>query len=83
MNLGEWLKSFLSDTDGRGSDHRIISLAVTWTFMFTYIRVALMTQTMPPLDIGWAVMIGGILGIKSIDTYIKEKLSNGRTEKTP
>ena len=69
----EWLKSFVSETDGKGSSRRLIELAIAWTFIFSYVRICLATVTFVPLDWTWAIMIAGILGLKSLDLLAKKK----------
>lgn len=79
MNFIQWLQSFLSDETGKGSSRRIIELAVTWTFIFSYVKVALYTQTLPTLDIGWVLLLAGILGIKSVSDYYQGKIQNNNS----
>jgi hypothetical protein len=80
-NQIEWVKSFLSEsTDGKASSRRLIEIGVSWTFIFSYIRVALSTQSMPALDMGWVVMLCGILGIKTASDYFNKEKVNGETK---
>jgi len=73
----EWLKSFFQENkEGKASSRRIIELAVAWSFIFSYVRVAILSQAMPPIDIGWVVMLAGILGLKTADIYFKNKTNN-------
>lgn len=78
MNFFEWLKSFLSEPDGKGSSRRIIEFALSWTFIFSYVKVALSTQALPPMDMAWVFLLGSILGLKTLDTYVKLRNGNGK-----
>lgn len=78
----EWAKSFFSDTyvdgiAGKASSRRIMELAVNWCFIFSYVKVTLATTAFVPLDWTWAVMIGAILGLKSLDLIAQKKATNG------
>jgi len=79
----EWLKSFFSEdyTDrlaGKASSRRVMEIAVVWTFIFSYVRIGLTTLTFLPLDWTWAVMIAGILGLRTLDVLAQKKgLTNG------
>ena len=77
----EWAKSFLSESyvngvAGKASSRRVMELAVVWTFIFSYVKVTLFSQAFAPLDWTWAVMIGGILGLKSLN-MLAEKAKGG------
>jgi len=45
MNFFNWLQSFLSEKDGKASSRRIIELAICWSFIFSYIKVSIATQS--------------------------------------
>ena len=77
----EWLKSFVSETyenrmAGKASSRRMMELAVIWTFIFSYVKIGIAKQDFQPLDWTWAVMIAGILGLKSLDVYAQRKADN-------
>lgn len=75
----EWIKSFLSEPINgsgvidKGSSKRLAAVGVTFTFMFTYIRVALGTNTIPDIPEAWIWLISAILGITGIVDYLKAR----------
>jgi len=75
MTIGEWLKSFLSDSSGKGSSRRVIELAVCTSFIFSYIKVALATQSITDVPAGWMILIAGLLGLKTLDKAVTDKQS--------
>lgn len=77
----EWFKDFFNEVQGgKASSRRIIELGIAWSFIFSYIRVALSTSAMPALDMGWILLISGILGLKTADIYFKNKATNGNNK---
>jgi len=62
----EWVKGFFSEETGGGmkaSSKRLISLAVTWCFIFTYIRVSWNEKTITDIPATWAMLIAAMLGL--------------------
>lgn len=79
----EWLKSFLSEmADGvqKGSSKRIAQIALTFTFVGNYTRIALGKEALPDVPDSWIFLLGIVLGITSLADYFNRK--NGKTEKT-
>ena len=83
----EWVKSFLSEPDGKGSNKRLISFAVVGSYLFAYIKTTLFTNKIEDIPPVWALTIGSILGLGIIDVvaknYIKKTVdpptNNGNT----
>ena len=74
----EWLKSFLSEPINGGgvqkaSSKRIASLAVTWTFVFVYVKTALASNALPEIPDTWVFIIGTVLGINGLIDFFKTK----------
>ena len=63
----DWLKSLFSErlADGslKMSHKRVISLAVCWAFLFTYIRVSWDQKTVADIPATWALLLAAILGL--------------------
>jgi hypothetical protein len=80
----EWVKSFLSEPINgsgvidKGSSKRLAAVGVTFTFMFTYIKTALETKTIPEIPEAWIWLIGAVLGITGVVDFLK-----ARNEKKP
>ncbi len=62
MNLN-FIKSFFCDKSGKGSSKRIVIYAIVFTFCFSYIKVALSTQTFTDIGIIWATLLAALSGI--------------------
>lgn len=61
-----WLKGFFSEQTPSGqkaSSRRIISLAITWAFIITYIRVSWDQRQVPDIPQTWALLFAAILGL--------------------
>lgn len=75
----EWIKSFLSEPINgsgvidKGSSKRLASIAVTFTFVFVYTKVALQTQTVPDIPDMWVFILSAVLGITGLVDYFKAK----------
>ena len=74
----EWVKSFLSESIGddgiqKGSSKRVGAISVTFTFVFTYIRVALKTNTMPEIPDTWVFILAAVLGITGFVDWLKAR----------
>jgi hypothetical protein len=78
LEIFSWLQSFLSEPDGKGSSRRIIELLISWAFIFSYIRISLQNQTITDVPVTWAMLIAGILGLKTWDKYVE--LRNGKQQ---
>ena len=63
----EWLKSLVSEVLPNGqlklSHKRVISLAVVWSFIFTYARVSWDQKVVTDIPQTWALLITAILGL--------------------
>lgn len=75
-----WAKSFFEEETGKSSSRRAIEVAVVWVFLLSYLRVSLMTETLQDIPQIWALIIAGILGLKTLDAYVKGKVSTNGTE---
>ena len=78
----EWLKNFFEEGETRkSSSRRAIEIAVVWVFLASYLKVSLVTETLQDIPWGWGILIAGILGLKTLDAYVKGKngtiLENG------
>lgn len=73
-----WFKSFFQETkDGKASSRRIIEIAVVWVFLISHLRVSLATETVQDIPWAWGILIAGILGLKTLDIFVKGK-TNGK-----
>ena len=70
----EWFKSLFSDDTGKASSRRIIELLVAWSFVFSYIKVSMYNQKMEDVPMTWAFLLAGILGLKTVDYYFRNKV---------
>jgi hypothetical protein len=75
----EWLKDFFEETKGgKSSSRRIIEIAVVWVFLASYLKVSIATSTIQDVPWGWGILIAGILGLKTLDAFVKNKnIANG------
>lgn len=69
----EWLKSFYSESDGKGSNRRLLGSLTLGAFLFSYIRTSLANQRLEDIPSTWAFLIIGILGLNIADSYLKLK----------
>lgn len=58
----DWVKTFVSDTDSKGSNRRAISFIIVGVFCFSYIKVALFTHTIQDIPEFWALLIATLCG---------------------
>lgn len=77
----EWLKSFLSDPNGKGSSKRGISIATVVVFLTAYLKLALVKTELMDIPPTWAVIILGVLGL-GIYSNTKEVKTNGNGSST-
>ena len=73
----EWVKSFLSEESGKGSSKRIMGVGVVIVFLIAYLRIALATQVIEDIPTNWALFIGSVIGLGTID-----KIATGYVAKT-
>jgi hypothetical protein len=71
----EWLKSFFSEPDGKGSSKRLLSAAVVTGFLIPYIKVSIEKSALSDIPMVWAITICGILGINVLDYLVKSYIS--------
>jgi len=74
----EWIKSFLSEPangDGiqKGSNKRMAASAITFTFVFTYLRIAMEMKIMPDIPDTWIFILAAVLGITGVVDYMKAR----------
>lgn len=74
----EWLKSFFSEDNGKGSHKRFVGTAVVAAFLFSYVKTTLNTNKLEDIPVDWMFLIIGIIGLNIYDWYIK--LKNGNKE---
>jgi hypothetical protein len=67
----EWLKSFFSESDGKGSNKRLLSGAVVGMFIMAYYHVAVFSNQIVDIPLYWAIMIASIIGLNVIDYFVK------------
>jgi len=70
-----WFKSFFQETNGKASSRRIIEIAVVWVYLVTHLKVSLATDVIQDVPWGWGIIIAGILGLKTLDVFVKGKVS--------
>ena len=68
----EWLKSIFSEDNGKGSMKRIIMAFVTTSFVLSYMKVSISTQTVLDIPMNWAMIIAGMIGLGIVDWYVKK-----------
>lgn len=73
----EWLKSFVEEKNmpSKASSKRLISLAVSAAFLYSYVKVALSTNKIEDIPVNWMFMIAGIIGLNVLDWYLKRNSS--------
>lgn len=69
----EWLKSIFSEEAGKGSMKRIIMAFVTTSFVVSYMKVAIQTQTLIDIPMNWSLIIAGMIGLGIADWYVKKQ----------
>ncbi len=80
----EWLKSLVSEIVPGGklkfSHKRVISLAVVWAFLSTYIRVSWDQKNISDIPLNWAFLIAAILGLAIYSNLINNKKGKDESE---
>jgi hypothetical protein len=66
----EWLKSILSEPDGKGSFRRVGSFLVIGHFIKYYGTIAGATKALPEIPETWVIIILTLLGFSSILTMV-------------
>lgn len=69
----EWLKGFLSESDGTGSSKRLMGFLVVLAFLFSYIKTTLFNNRMEDIPVNWAFMIAAIIGLGVWSNIIEKK----------
>lgn len=69
----EWLKTFLSDPDGKGSNRRAISFIVVIMFCHSYLKVSLATNTIQDIPEFWALLIATLCGFSIWEKKVQNK----------
>lgn len=59
----DWLKSFLSEKDGKGSNKRLISVVVITVFAISYLKIAIPSEELIDIPMNWAIVIGYLIGL--------------------
>lgn len=59
----DWLKDFLSDSNGNASSKRLMSFLVILAFLQSYIRVSFVTNTLQDIPMNWAILIPMLIGL--------------------
>lgn len=77
----EWLKSFISEADGKGSHKRLISVMIAWVFVFNYNRIAWSKSDLLDVPDVWAMLLAGIIGLGIAATAFTTK-KNGSAPPT-
>jgi hypothetical protein len=75
-----WVKEFLQDEKGKPSSTRITSLAVTWVFCFSYIKIVVAQVegiTLPDIPLNWLFIIATLLGINYAGAIFMKKFEGG------
>ena len=65
-----WLKSFLSEPDGKASVKRLISAWVTVSFIFSYVKISLANSDITDIPMNWSIIIAGIIGLGIVDKFV-------------
>ena len=68
----EWLKSIFSEESKKGSMKRIIMAFVTISFVVSYMKVMIVTQSLLDIPMNWMLLIAGMLGLGIADNYVKK-----------
>jgi len=74
----EWLKSFFSepDTSGKASMKRLISFFVVAAYLFSYMKTSIINLKLEDIPINWAFLIAGLLGLGTLDAWVKKDKPN-------
>lgn len=59
----DWLKDFLSDSNGNASSKRLMSFLVILAFLQSYMRVSFVTNTLQDIPMNWAILIPMLIGL--------------------
>ena len=68
----EWFKSIFSEESKKGSMKRIIMAFVTISFVVSYMKVMIVTQSLLDIPMNWMLLIAGMLGLGIADNYVKK-----------
>jgi hypothetical protein len=83
MNQLEWCKGFFM-TDGNPnlpSHKNLIGIAVVAVFLIAYMKKLVGASELPDIPSGWQLVLLGILGIRSAQSVLEKKFSNGNGDK--
>lgn len=69
----EWVKTFLSAADGKGSFRRLGSLMILALFCRSYFVASFYSKTIPDVPEMWAILIATILGFSVAEAFKKDK----------
>lgn len=72
----EWLKSFFAEPDGKGSMKRLISFFVVAAYLFSYMKTSIINLKLEDIPINWAFLIAGLLGLGTLDAWVKKDKPN-------
>ena len=67
----DWLKSIFSEPDKKGSIKRVIMGFVTATFVSSYTKVSIATETLLDIPMNWMIILAGMIGLGIVDKYVK------------
>lgn len=60
----EWIKSFWTAPDGKGSSKRLHATLIILTFMITYLRISILKSEITDIPPTWAVVVAAVLGLQ-------------------
>ena len=76
----DWLKSFFSEKDGKGSSKRLITITAVAVFLVTYLKISWALQAITDIPPTWAVLILGAVGLGIVAKKISGNGKNGNGE---
>ena len=83
--LGEykWVKSFVSEKDGKASTKSVTLLTMLFVFCFNYNRIAWKKEDLLDIPEMWAVFLAVGIGLKIWDSKVQAKALNGNSNPPP
>lgn len=75
----EWVKEFfVEDKHPSSPSHKnLIGISLIAVFCVAFIKKIAISVDIPDIPVGWQLVILGLLGIRSIQSIIEKKISNG------
>lgn len=72
----EWIKSFLQESDGKGSMKRLVMLLISITFLNGYNKISILNEEIADVPTNWALLLASIIGLNIFANYLERKDPN-------